>query len=431
VDPSVGIVLSGGGARGAYEAGLVAGIVEALGRGPQDSPPFRVLAGTSVGAINAAYLAAHTDRGDQNVGGLVRLWQSLDLTRHLQVRLRGLLGAHDLAGSLRARLPSFLPGSRRGLPEHLGRSLLDPGTLEELISRGIPWDRLHHNAATGNLGALLVAALHIGSGVTTVFAELSPGTDFRPTRNPRRVARREPITAEHILASAAIPFLFPARRVGASYYCDGGLRFNTPIASAIRAGAERLVVVSVQHRDVSARAQAVDPLLQDESTLDESALEQYPGLFFLAGKVLDALLLDPIAYDIQLLDRLNGLWRALERSLAPADLDQVQRLLIEQRGVPYRKIERLVFTPTQDIGELAGEHVLEHMSSWRIGVVPRLLLGRAARSGNSLESDWASYLLFDGAFARKLIELGRRYALARADEVRAFFAPPGDPHAPG
>jgi NTE family protein len=391
---STGIVLSGGGARGAYEAGVVLGIMDVLE--PQ-APPFQVLCGTSVGALNATYLAAHAHRADMDAEGLVEQWHSLDVKRHLKLDMRGLLGwKRDFTGD----------GS--SLPRLVGRSLLDAGALEQVVQQHVPWDQLHANVAGGLVRAVIVSALHIATGKTMHFAELAPGTTFVNSRDPRRVLNVGPIAEDHVLASAAIPLLFPARRVGSDFFCDGGVRFNTPIAPAIRCGAERLVVISLLSRE----APDTDP------TPESQRIQAYNSPIFLIGKVLNALLLDPLRYDLQVLDRFNRLIATLETTLPAEELDAVQRVLSESRGLPYRKIDTLVFRPTRDVGRMAraraGRLQGSRFSSW--------LLQRTATLGALWESDLLSFILFDAEFAADLIALGRGDALARAPEIRAFFA---------
>jgi NTE family protein len=390
--------------RGAYEVGAVAGIIEALGLRPHDPPPFRIFAGTSVGAINATFLAAHADRGDLAVGELERLWTSLRLDVHLRIEPPTLSPWKQWRARVRGT-----PAP----PPRIGWSLLDPLPLELLVRDGIPWDRLHDNVAVGVVQALMIAALHIGTGRTTMFTELAPAALYRPSPAPLRAASQEAITAAHVLASAAIPVLFPARRIGPAYYCDGGLRFNTPIAPAIRAGADRLVIIPMlraARRDArgGVGAAAVPP-------------ESYPHLTFLAGKLLNALLADPVTYDLQMLSRFNRLLEVLETALTPAELARVHQVMVESRGAEYRRLETLVLRPTDDIGLMAGDHLLTEVPRMRLRRLEGWVLRRTLRATQRQEADWASYLLFDGAFAAKLIELGKRDARAKAAEIRAFF----------
>lgn len=403
MSPRTGLVLSGGGARGAYEVGVLVGLAEVLGDRAAAAPLFRVVAGTSVGAINGAWLVGNAHRPHHDVGGLAKLWRALDLRDFLRVDLLGLVGVRTPLG--------FWRRAGRGAAETFGQSVLDVSALERLVREHVDFAQLHRNVGEGLVHAFVVAALHIGTGLTTLFAELAPGAEFKPTKNPRQRARAETVQLEHVLASAAIPALFPARRVGASYFVDGGLRFNTPVAPAIRAGAERLVVVSLRH-------EAPTPTTV---TGPADLSEQYPNVVFLLGKVFNALLLDPVAYDLQVLDRFNALSRVLDETLTADERARIDAVMVQARGSPYRHIPTLAFEPSQNIGILAGEHLREHAGRWRLGHFYEWLLAKAGSAQASWEADLASYLLFDGVFAERLMGLGRQDVLARRDEVRAFF----------
>ena len=392
--------------RGAYEVGVVAGIAEVLEDTEHRLPLFDVFAGTSVGAINASYLASNSDEPDHGVARLSATWQSLRLPDHARVRAFGLW-----SGALKRRLERVTTGVG------LGNSLLDTRAIEVVIRRAIDWDKLHRNIASGRVHALVIAALQVVTGRTTIFAEHAPGVSVQPARDERRVTSVERITAEHVLASASIPLLFPARRVGKHYYCDGGLRFNTPIAPAIRAGAEKLVVVSVRH--------ARTPTEIDDEEHADTGDGGHLSPMFLVGKLLNALLLDPVAYDLQMMQRLNEMMEVLEEALPAEQLERVQRVFIQHRGAPYRRLETLVFTPSRDLGRLAGDYIRTRLDASDLSSVARYLIERAARDKLHPEADWASYLLFDGGFAKELIEVGRRDAHDKAEAIRAFFAEPG------
>lgn len=394
------LVLSGGGARGAYEAGVIAGIIEVLGLTPTDPPPFRIFTGASVGAINAAFLAAHADQGNLAIDQLTGIWRRLSLQSHLQLDPLGLLG-------VRQRMRALL---RMMTPHHaLGRSLLDATALERTVTDGIPWNRLHHLIDNGTVHALVIATLRIADGRTTLFAELAPHARFAPSNDPRRQATPTRINADHILASAAIPLIFPARRIADTWHCDGGLRFNTPIAPAIRCGADKLMVVSLLHKSTE------DPTQPDSITMT------YPDPIFLLGKVFNALLLDPIDYDLQVLERFNGLLDVMHDCLEPHQQDRIDELLIQHRGAPYRRLELLTFRPTTDLGRLAGHHLQTHKIIDELGRGVTWLLRRAARHDATWEVDLASYLLFDGEYATRLIEQGIADVHQRSDAVKAFF----------
>jgi NTE family protein len=398
---STGIVLSGGGARGAYEAGVVAGIMEVL---HPKRAPFDVLCGTSVGALNAAYLASHAHMPDMNAPGLISQWQSLELNRHLKLDMRGVLGWKRTFSPDKLAL---MDPKSNAQSNYAGRSLLHTGAIDELVEHAVQWDRLRQNVQSGAVRALIVAALQISNGKTTLFAEMTGGAEFKGGRDPRRTPIVGPIAAEHVLASAAIPLLFPARRVGNDYYCDGGVRYNTPIAPAIRAGAQRLVVVSLLS----------DAPEEISNVPIERRVAAYRSPIFLIGKILNALLLDPLNYDLQILDRFNRLLETLEHALTAEEMLRVNRVLEESRGLAYRRVDTLVFRPSRDIGQMARERAKQlkasMFSSW--------FLARTAALGTLWDSDLLSFLLFDAEFAKELVSLGRADTVRRADDIVSFF----------
>lgn len=366
------LVLSGGGARGAYEAGVIAGLVDVLGQ-----VRFSLVAGTSVGAINAAFLAGHAHRPDLEIHRLLELWRGLGLRTHLR------------PARLRDR-----------------RSFLDVRPFERLIRDSVDWSRLRRNLERGHLDGFFVAALEVDTGRTAVFADLAEHAKWHPSRDPQRVPVRTRIGPEHVLASAAIPGVFPARRVGRGLYYDGGLRFNTPISPVLRTGAERLVVVSPLH------PVADEPVHREAADLDP---------LFLAGKLFHAVLLDPFSYDLQVLERFNELLSVLDDTLTDEERAVFDARCIETRGAPYRHVDAMVFKPSKDLGQLAIEFLLRHRRSVVRQGLSGFLLGAAAPRIQASGTDLISYVLFDGRFTDELIALGRRDVAARADEVRAFF----------
>ncbi len=403
--PAVGLVLSGGGARGAYEVGILSGLIEATAALANEAR-FEIVAGTSVGAINGSWIAANADERSYRIAGLEQLWSSLSLADHMRVDLRGLLGWLNPLRALHT--PDDF-----ALGDHFTRSILKPETFEALVRDSIDWDKLHHNIEHGLVRALMIAALHIGTGATTLFAELSNHVNQQQLIHPGRVTRFERIEADHVLASSAIPILLPARRIGSSYFVDGGLRFNTPISPAIRAGAQKLVIVSLHHETAAVLKANGD-----------GVTELYPSPTFLAGKLLNTLLSDPITNDVEVLKRINELMRALNMTLTVEQREKLDQTMIERHGSAPRNIETLIFEPSQNIGLLAGAHLRNSKGGWNIGQMYERFLARAAHDAATWESDLASYLLFDGEWAQTLISLGRKDALARRGEIAAFFTSP-------
>jgi NTE family protein len=396
-----GIVLSGGGARGAYQVGVVAGILDVLARSGLEHAPFNVLCGTSVGAINAGYLASHAHRPGLDIEGLIDAWRSLKLENHLKISLRGLVGAYSSAKSTSGK------ASVADRPVE-ARALLDSLPLLDLVNTRVDFQQLHRNVDSGVVHALVIAALEIGSGRTTMFIEAPPYVTFPEWSDPRRNVRREPIGLQHVLASAALPLVFPPRRIHGEAYCDGGVRFNTPIAPAIRAGADRLVVVSLLSDQPQPEIAEIPVEVREAS---------YKNPVFLLGKVLNALLLDPVHYDLQVLDRFNKLIDTMERVLDPVQLAEFHRVVRQERNMEYRKLSTLIFRPSRDVGEVALEFARNIIPN---GLGPNLL-HRLANQKSVWQSDLVSFLSFDGRFADRLISMGRTDALGRRAEIESFF----------
>lgn len=383
----------------------MAGILDVLAETDLPQAPFNVLCGTSVGAINAAYLASHAHVSNMGIDGLIDAWKSLKLSEHLRVNLRGLFGGGLFAGITDEGPLEDSPSSERPVP---ARALLDSIPLTDLVKNSVDFDALHRNVATGIVHALVVTALEIGTGRTTMFVEAASRQSFPSSLDPRRNTRREPIGLQHVLASAALPLVFPPRRIHGEAYSDGGVRFNTPIAPAIRAGADRLVVVSLLSEAPHPEVTEIPVEIREQS---------YKNPVFLIGKVLNALLLDPTHYDLQVLERLNRLIETMESVLTKEQMVAFHRVVKETRNMSYRKIDTLVFRPSVDLGEIA----LDYARTMHPEGLGARLLHRLARQRSVWQSDLVSFLCFDGGFCELIIESGRQEALARAEEIRRFF----------
>jgi NTE family protein len=384
------LVLSGGGVRGAYEAGVIKGVMEVLGVRHVDSPPFRTFVGTSVGAINATYLTAHAHRGDLGIDTLIDRWCNLELHRHMRIDVWGMLGF----------------GPMRSAGRRVGRSFLDPAALEDLVYSGVDWNRLHENIATGRARALVVPALHIRTGTTWVFAETAPNVELGATPDWSRKEVHTQITPEHILASSAIPMLYPARCIDGEYFYDGGMRHNTPIKSALRTGASRLMVVA----PVRTRTQKLPEQMQT------------PGLAFLMGQVLNSMLLDPVREEFRQIDRMNQHLTNLEETLEPASYKRWQERIVEHRGSTYQHVDILAFSPQKRVAGEALAHLRDHIHGRKMGLLTRMGLRWMLRNtGPDVEAEWATFILFDGPFAERLIQLGIEEAHTKRDAILAFF----------
>jgi NTE family protein len=387
----VALVLAGGAARGAYEVGVVDYLLEDVAKALGRDIPIDILCGTSIGALNACALAAFADEPRLRARRLVDVWSSLRIEDIVQIDLRGIL-------SMAAR-------SLRGNDGGRETGLVAADGLERLVRSFIPFPAIDANMQRGHLRALTVSTTHIASGHTYVFVhnrerELPPWS-LDPTIVPRAAC----IEAQHAFASAAIPILFRPVRIDGAYHCDGGLRQNVPLSPARRLGARGVLVVNPRY---------LGPAMHTS----ESYL---PGPLFLAGKTLNALLLDRIDTDLARLRSINEILEAGERRFGPSFVDDLNEALGHPKGRGLRPMEAHLIRASRDIGELAAEYVRSPAFARRVSGGLGTLLRRLGERESPDEADLLSYLLFDGEFARQLIEVGREDARARHDELCAFF----------
>jgi NTE family protein len=395
------MILSGGGARGAYEVGVLRYIFDDLTRIRGAPPRLDILSGTSVGAINACYLAAHLADPVLGVRRLVELWSGLELARVLGFGVRQMVG-----------LPRVLWGGQDG------SGLFDVRPMAELVQREISWRAVTRCLRRRQLRALSVSCTEVSTGRTVVFMQTAPDTVIPSTSPPRTLYRADRIGPQHALASAAIPLLFPPARIDNELYLDGGLRQNTPIAPALRLGATHVFAIG-SSRDVKG-------VVAREGS--GSAVEA-PGISFLLGKILNAFLLDHVDVDIELLTRMNNVLADGQRAYGD-EFSLRMSAEAHRRGAPaYRNVNCVAVRPSDDIGRLAAEHVRRGRFRGDAFLTKRLLM--LLDFGRGEEADLASYLLFDGSFARELIEMGRADAKARRDELLEFFGDPSDDHRQG
>jgi NTE family protein len=398
--PKIGFVLSGGGSRGAYEAGIIHYLRTDLARRLGRHVPIDIITGTSVGAINAAFLAATMDDPDTQADQLTAAWRALRIEQLISLRPLDVLRAG------RMLLGGDPPPPPHGSFRYGG--LLDTAGLERFVVRAIPWRGIDRSLRARHFQAISVSATHVGTGHTVVFLSSAEPVPREWSRDPFVRHRAARIGPRHVLASAAIPMLFPAVKIGEEYYTDGGLRQNTPMSPAIRLGADRMLLVSLRH------------VAPQPKQLQRERDEAYPKPLFLAGKALNALLLDHTEYDLARMQRINLILEAGAASFGDKFEDMMNHALVRLRGAPLRRIQAVHIRPSEDIGALAAEFV--RSGRMRVhGIVARRLIQRLAAGEARHESDLLSYLLFDGDFAAQLIDLGRTDAAKKVDELAALF----------
>ena len=400
------LIMSGGGARGAYEAGVLSFVLDELPRQLGRPVRFQVVTGSSVGAIHACYVAATQGRPDAG-RHLTEIWRSLEVSGVYRVGIRDAVG-----------IPLRLLGLSRGvskppedgIPERLS-GLLNTSPLERLVRESIPWDGLRRNVDTGEVDAVAITATEISSGKSIVWVD-NRERAVRPwTHDPFVVARPVALGPQHALASAAIPFIFPAPRIDGGYFCDGGLRLNTPLAPALRLGADRLLIIGLRH----------PPTPEEEAALTPHRENNYSSLAYLGGKVLNALLLDHVDYDVDRLRLVNAILDTGVRAYGQDFMRRINAVIEEMRGTPYKVVRNVYLLPSRDLGVIAAECFEHHHRSRGLRSWVADTLARYTVHGIAAEADLLSYIYFDDCYARHLIELGRSDAAAHAEEFLAFF----------
>lgn len=387
VERRLAIVLSGGGARGAYEVGVLSYLFEELEKIRNIPISVDILCGTSVGAINAAFLAAHLKDPAAGMAKLRTLWQGLELDQVLD------FGFKQALGWLR-------PSGESGL--------INAAPLARIIHREIPWSQITQTMRAGRLKALSVTCTEVYTGRTVLFVQTGPTTTLPTHAPPNTLIRSERIGPQHVLASASLPILFPPVRVGRNLYMDGALRHNTPIAPAIRLGATHLFVVSTsrEQRGITANTPAKSPT---------TAL--------ILGKIMNALLLDHLDNDLAHTRLVNDLLETGSLAYGEGFLAAHNRAAVARGGRVVQPTRVLAVRPSTTIGSLGSQYLRSTRIRTRSVLTRRLLDWLDPGE----QADLPSYLLFDGGFVQQLIELGRADARAQRDRILDFL---GDMDAP-
>lgn len=380
-----GLVLTGGGARAAYQVGVLDGvsaILREVGWQPQQNP-YDIICGTSAGAINATALACHADNFEEGLQKIQRVWERITAEQVYRADSLGVLRS----GARWLSLLSFgwLLRKWKNKPPS---SLLDNTPLVTLLNRMLNFPRLDAALLDGALHALAITASSYSAGRHITFFQSE--ADIEPWVRSQRLALRSQIGVEHLLASSAIPLIFPATPIycdGKREYCgDGSMRQLAPISPAIHLGADKVLVIGAGRLT--------------EQVKDAPDFAHYPSLAQIAGHAMSSIFLDSLAVDIERMTRIN---------LTLSMLSDEQRM-----RTPLRPIDLLIIAPSERLDEIASRHVHS------LPAPMRMLLGAIGATeagGGAL----ASYLLFESSYTSELIALGRNDALARKADVLAFF----------
>ncbi|MCK6371565.1 MAG: patatin-like phospholipase family protein [Gammaproteobacteria bacterium] len=372
----IGLVLPGGGARGAYQVGVLKAIAEIM---PRRSPnPFAVISGTSAGAISSAVLASQARVFRHAVADLERVWAHF--RSHHVFRC-------DSLTMLKSSLHWAAAVVFGGLGVRNPRSLLDNSPLREMLARAINFNAIQESIDRGYLDAVTVTAAGYDSARSVSFYQGRDGME--PWDRVRRVGRPSRITLDHLMASIAVPMMFPPVLIEREYFGDGAMRQATPLAPAVHLGADRLLVVGVRDEHADAVPGPDDPI-------------PYPSMGRIAGYVLDALFMDGLSQDLERLTRVNLI------------LENTPGRALDTGMAKLRYIDAMILLPSRDIREIAVRYVHEMPRQVRLLMSG---LGALNYGGRQL----VSYLLFEQGYTRELIRLGYEDGLARRDDIRAFM----------
>ncbi|MBV9344859.1 MAG: patatin-like phospholipase family protein [Gammaproteobacteria bacterium] len=369
--PTVGLVLTGGGARSAYQVGVLLALAEFL---PRARNPFQVIVGTSAGAVAASVLAAEAHHWRRAVAGLERVWANFRSGQVFHVDTRHMLraGAHWILALLSGGLVLAPP-----------KSILDNTPLRELLGTHVDCAGIRRSISRGHLRAFALCATSYSTGHSVAFYDGIEGV--RDWSRVQRVGRRTELTLEHLMASAAIPLLFPPMRIGEEYFGDGAMRQLHPLSPAIHLGADRLLVVGVRaRRAAGVSVNRLQPIMPT------------PGEIF--GYMLDTLFTDQIYADLEQLERINELVHSAPQAVHGE-----------------RAIETLMLAPSVDPREIALRHL--HEMPRGVRALLRVIGGREASS-----AQLASYLMFEAGYTRALIELGYQDAMQARTALVAFMS---------
>ena len=368
------LVHPGGGAPAPYQVGVLKAVRDILGNPVKN--PFSILCGTSAGAINAATLAVYADDFNAAVAQLLAVWE------HMRCHHIYRTDAWNIVKSGARWLAALMLVSRRNPV-----SFLDNAPLREMLERNLDCQRIQKNIDAGALYALCVTASGYTSGQSVSFFQGASGIE--PWQRNQRVGAAVTIKVDYLLASAALPFLFPAVKVHREYFGDGTMRQIAPVSPALHLGADRVLIIGTGRQNV------------DDTRARSNT---YPSLAQVAGHALNSIFLDSLMVDIERLERINR----TVRLIPPDKLGEAQLAL--------RPVRVLFITPSQPIERIAARFLHELPSTVRFVLRPT---GALNRSGSNL----ASYLLFEESFCRALIELAYKDTYAREEEVREFFSP--------
>lgn len=374
--PKTGLIMTGGGARAAYQVGVLRALSELLP--PHVRSPFSIICGTSAGAINAAVLAADAGNFRRAVRRLMTVWKNF----HVHHVYRA-----DPVGAARNSLRWIFTVLTGGAFARRPVSLLDNSPLVDLVKRDLDFSAIERGIERGDLDAFSVTCSGYTSGQSVTFFQGRP--ELQSWKRARRIGIATPITLEHVIASSALPFIFPPMHINREYFGDGSMRQIAPVSPALHLGANRLLVIGVGRQ------------LQ-ERPLERAKIDSHPSLAQIAGHALNSIFLDSLESDLERLQRIN---RTIE--MIPAEV-------LDRAAYPLQHVDFRLLSPSVELERIAIHHAHALPRTIRILLST---VGAMRQSGSNL----LSYLLFEKSYCRALIQLGYQDTMARKDDLLAFL----------
>lgn len=370
-----GLVLSGGGARGAYQVGVLKAIADLHPK--HAANPFSIVTGTSAGALNAVALAASANNFRLGVKKVEKIWANLHVDLVVKAKATDIL-----INGIRLSASLFNSGIGTGKP----LALLNNEPLKELLSQVIRYNNIQKRIDAGYLDAVAVTATSYATGNSVSFFQGSES--LKRWRRNKRIGVPAELTVEHLLASSAIPSVFPAEKVGRQYFGDGSLRQLAPLSPALKLGADKIVVIGVRGHS---------------KTSISGRRDHTPSLAQTLGHIFNSAFIDSLESDVDNMLRINELLGVIENESPYFD------------GAILKPVDTLVIRPSIDFDKLASEHIEDLPRGMRI-ILRAMGAGKKGGGGNL-----ASYLLFESAFCKELIQYGYTDAMAEKDAICSFF----------
>lgn len=372
----IGLVMMGGGARAAYQVGVLKAIAELM---PDDVPsPFSILCGTSAGAINAAALGANIMVYKKAVNRMLAIWENFHVNQVYRA---------DLPGIMKTGFRWLIAFLLAGIGKHNPQSLFDRTPLKRLLEAHLNLKTMQAAIDSGILDAISITASGYTSGQSVTFYQGKE--EIKPWERARRVGCKTELNIEHLMASSAIPFIFEPVRINREYFGDGSMRQVAPISAALHLGADHILVIGNRYEN-------------NENLPTRQSIDGPPSIAQIAGHVLSSIFLDALETDLERLQRINK------------TINAIPSHIIKEHGIKLKPIHTLCISPSEDIDQIARNHI--HHLPWTIRSLLRGI-GAYRKEGASL----ISYLLFEKPYCCELIALGYRDAMKQKSELQQLL----------